>query len=65
MKLTGPQRALLMDLAETERYVNDTYPPLKKLRELGYVDGRVAKYGGGRFKATEAGIAALASENTP
>lgn len=58
-KLTGPQRALLIELSETPRYVNDTYPPVQKLLALGYVYVRESIYSD-MYAATDLGRAALA-----
>ncbi|WP_123834252.1 hypothetical protein [Methylobacterium currus] len=61
VKLTGPRRALLKDLAEQRRPVHATYPPLVWLVAQGYVDGR--KVGlGTTYQITEAGRSALRAE---
>ncbi len=62
IKLTGPRRALLKDLAEEGRPVHATYPPLVWLLSQGYAEGR--KVGlGTTYQATEAGRSALHAES--
>jgi hypothetical protein len=64
-KLTGPQLALLRDIAGHSQYVSDSYQPRNRLLALGYVE--LTKIGlGGVLKITEAGrLAVAANEGRP
>lgn len=60
MKLTRPQRALLMEICERAQTISDTYPPAAALVALGLASWRPAKFGNGMLEPTEAGRALLA-----
>ncbi|QRY69159.1 hypothetical protein JVX98_13120 [Ensifer sp. PDNC004] len=58
MKLTKPQWLLLVDVDEGDGKASDTYPPAKKLVELGLCRWEPQKYGQ-KLVITEAGRKAL------
>jgi hypothetical protein len=58
MRLTNPQRKLLIELRETPSRVFDGYLPLKALLRLGLVESVTvfSRFGDGcKYRATEAG----------
>ena len=55
VKLTKPQKDFLYECAKEPRSAYDSWPPARKLVELGFIRHVSGKYGGGQFHITTAG----------
>lgn len=62
MRLTEAQRRELQKMSTRlyASHIHDEYKPIKRLLELGFVERKDARFGGGVYRITPEGRAALA-----